>query len=209
MTFTQIAKRVRDHLAQDHRYAHCVRVARMSENLARAHGVETRKARVAGMLHDLARLYSAERLIRECTERGVPIDAYAREHPVVLHAPLSAQLAHDLFRVTDGEVLSAIAKHTLADAAMSPLDCILYLADGLEPGRDFPERASLAALAFTDVNAAMRATIASSLRYLTQRRLPLAPQTAAAMKTFGLQADALEVRTAALRQAQDDRIGHH
>jgi HD superfamily phosphohydrolase YqeK len=66
----------------------------------------------------------------------------------------------------------------------------------LEPGRDFPERGALAGLAFVDLNAAMRATIASSLRYLTQRQLPLAPQTAAAMKTFGLEADALEVRTA-------------
>ncbi len=196
MSFTQLASRVRSHLGQQHRYAHCVRVARMSENLAGVHGVDTRKARTAGMLHDLARLYPADRLLRESRERGLPIDEYALEHPVVLHAPLSAQLARDLFRVEDPDVLSAIAKHTLADEKMSPLDCILYLADSLEPGRDFHERAELAVLAATDLNAAMHATIASSLRYLTQRQLPLAPQTAAAMKTFGLAADALEVRTA-------------
>jgi predicted HD superfamily hydrolase involved in NAD metabolism len=196
MTFTQLAKRIREHLGQQHRYAHCVRVARMSETLARAHGVNTQKARWAGMLHDLARLYSPERLLRESAERGVPINEYAREHPVVLHAPLSASLAREMFGVNDPEVLSAIAKHTLADGTMSPLDCILYLADGLEPGRDFSERQELAALARCDLNAAMRATIASSLRYLTHRQLPLAPQTAAAMKTFGVEADALEVRTA-------------
>jgi predicted HD superfamily hydrolase involved in NAD metabolism len=164
----------------------------MAENLARAHGVDTAKARLAGMLHDLARLYSADRLMRECTERQVAIDNYAREHPVVLHAPLSARLATDMFGVTDADVLSAIAKHTLAGETMSKLDCILYLADGLEPGRDFEERGRLAGLALVDLNAAMRATIASSLRYLTQRQLPLAPQTAAAMKTFGVEADALE-----------------
>lgn len=185
--FTQIAKRVRQHLGQDHRYAHCVRVARMSETLARIHGADPRKARTAGMLHDLARLYSADRLLRESAERGVPIDDYGREHPVVLHAPLSAQLARSMFGVTDSEVLSAIAKHTLGAGEMSVLDCILYLADGLEPGRDYAERGELAALAQRDLGAAMRATIASSLRYLTQRRLPIAPQTAAAMRTFGLE----------------------
>ena len=183
--FITLASRVREHLGQDHRYAHCVRVARMSENLARIHGADTRKARIAGMLHDLARLYSAERLVRESEQRGLPIDDYAREHPVVLHAPLSARLAQEMFGVDDPEVASAIAKHTLGAGEMSALDCILYLADGLEPGRDYPERAELAALARRDLREAMRATIASSLRYLTQRHLPIAPQTAAAMETFG------------------------
>jgi predicted HD superfamily hydrolase involved in NAD metabolism len=196
MNFTQLSKRVRSHLGQYHRYAHCVRVARMSENLARRHGADPSKARIAGMLHDLARLYPANRLLRESEQYGVAIDAYARDNPIVLHGPLSARLARDQFGITDPEVLSAIAKHTLADAEMSTLDCILYLADSLEPGRDFAERAELADLAARDLRAAMGATIASSLRYVTQRQLPIAPQTAAAMKTFGLEADALEVRTA-------------
>lgn len=184
MTYGQVARGVRIHIGQQHRYAHCVRVARMAENLARAHGASPQKARLAGMLHDLARLYSADRLLHECNERGILIDGYAAEHPVVLHAPLSARLAADLFGVNDPEIGSAIAKHTLADGRMSTLDCVLYLADGLEPGRDFPERADLANLAARDLPAAMRATIASSLRYLNQRQLPIAPQTAAAMKTW-------------------------
>lgn len=191
MTFTQLARRVRGHLGQEHRYAHCVRVARMSENLARVHGVDTGKARIAGMLHDLARLYPAERLLKESAEHGIAIDAYACEHPVVLHAPLSAALARTMFGVSDSEVLSAIAKHTLGAAGMKPLDCILYLADGLEPGREFAERAALAALAGKDLTEAMRATIRSSLRYLTQRHLPIAPQTAAAMHSFGMEVPAV------------------
>jgi predicted HD superfamily hydrolase involved in NAD metabolism len=185
MTFTELSTRVREHLGQEHRYEHCVRVARMAENLARMHGVDPAKARLAGMLHDLARLYSAERLVRECAEHRIEIDEYAKQHPVVLHAPLSAKLAQRMFAVHDGEVLSAIAKHTLGAGSMSTLDCILYMADGLEPGRDFPERAELAALAERDLTQAMRATIRSTLRYLTQRHLPIAPQTAAAMHTFG------------------------
>ena len=195
MTFTELARRVREHLGQEHRYAHCVRVARMSERLARLHGADPRKARIAGMLHDLARLYSAERLMRESAEHGIAADAYAREHPVVLHAPLSAALARSMFGVNDPEVLSAIAKHTLGAPDMSTLDCILYLADGLEPGRDFDERAGLAALAERDLTEAMRATIRSTLRYLTQRHLSIAPQTAALMQTFGLDAEITEAGT--------------
>ncbi len=156
----------------------------MAENLARAHGADARKARLAGMLHDLARLYSAERLVRECERRRISFGDFEREHPVVLHAPLSAALAREEFGVNDAEILSAIAKHTLGDGTMSPLDCVVYLADSLEPGRDFPERPELSRLAVRDLPAAMHATIASSLKYLKGRQLPIAPQTAAAMKTW-------------------------
>lgn len=137
------------------------------------------------MLHDLARLYSDARLLAECERRGVPVGDFERAHPIVLHAPLSAELARANFGVGDPEVLSAIAKHTLAAGEMSVLDCVLYLADGLEPGRDHPERAELAALAGRDLAGAMRAAIESSLRYLSSKQLPLAPQTAAAMRKFG------------------------
>jgi predicted HD superfamily hydrolase involved in NAD metabolism len=185
VTFTELCKRVREHLGQEHRYEHCVRVARMAEQLARTHGADPGKARTAGMLHDLARLYSNERLLAECEQRGMVISDFERAHPIVLHAPLSAELARAEFGVSDPEVLSAIAKHTLAGGEMSVLDCVLYLADGLEPGRDYPERAELAELAERDLQGAMRATIESSLRYLSSKHLPLAPQTAAAMQTFG------------------------
>lgn len=162
----------------------------MAENLARVHGADRSKARLAGMLHDLARLYSPDRLLAECERRAMHIGALERANPILLHAPLSAQLASEDFGVVDPEVLSAIEKHTLADGQMSSLDCVLYLADGLEPGRDYPERASIARLAQTDLNEAMRRMLLASLEYLRAKQLPTAPQTLAAMKTFNLMEDA-------------------
>ena len=180
------ARRVRADLCQAHRYAHVARVARFAERLAHAHAVDTLRARIAGMLHDLARLYSAERLLKECAERALPVDAFERAHPIVLHARLGAELARERFGVDDEAVLSAIRKHTLADAVMSPLDAVLYLADGLEPGREFEDRAALAALAFRDLDAAMRATLASSIAYLRARGLAISPHTLAAAEHYGI-----------------------
>ncbi|HEV3086655.1 MAG TPA: bis(5'-nucleosyl)-tetraphosphatase (symmetrical) YqeK [Candidatus Elarobacter sp.] len=184
--FIRMARAVRDTLAQRYRYAHVLRVARMAEALARAHAIDRAPARLAALLHDLARLYSEERLLRECAERGMTIDAFERAHPVVLHARLGAELARERFGVEDESVLSAIRKHTLADAVMSPLDAVVYLADGLEPGRDFPERAALAALATRDLDAAMRGALASSIAYLRARGLAIAPQTLAAARRYGI-----------------------
>ncbi len=153
------------------------------------HRLNGSQARLAGMLHDLARLYPPERLLRESRERGIAVDAYAARHPIVLHAPLAAELARELFAVDDPPVLSAIRKHTLADAQMSPLDCVLYLADSLEPGRSFPERSGLLEEAFQDLGAAMRSTIAASLAFLREKGLGAAPQTIEAAGAFGVPAE--------------------
>ena len=178
------ARRVRARIGQDHRFAHIVRVARTAELLAAAHGVDTTRARFAGLFHDLARLYSAERLLRECRERNMPIDAFERANPIVLHARLGAELARDEFGINDEAILSAIRKHTVAAATMAPLDEILYLADGLEPGRNYADRAGFLNLAFRDLDAAMRGVIQSTLAYLRARDLPAAPQTLAALAAY-------------------------
>jgi predicted HD superfamily hydrolase involved in NAD metabolism len=184
VTYIELARAVRTHLGQDHRYHHTVRVARCADILAQMHGVDPAKARLAAMLHDLARLYSASQLVEECGRRAMPIDDFERRNPIVLHAPLGAALARERFDIDDPDVLSAIEKHTLGAAVMSPLDCVVYLADSLEPGRDFANRAMIWDLARRDVRAAMSATIADSLVYLaTQNREP-APQTLAMQRVF-------------------------
>ncbi|MDP9025292.1 MAG: bis(5'-nucleosyl)-tetraphosphatase (symmetrical) YqeK [Candidatus Eremiobacteraeota bacterium] len=184
LRYRELAQRVRAHLEQSHRYAHVVRVARCAELLAQHHGLDSRKAQLAGMLHDLARLYSTSRLIAECEARHMTIDAFERQNPIVLHARLGASIAQEAFGVHDLEILSAIEKHTVGAPNMSPLDCVLYLADGLEPGRSFPDRKALWELAKIDLSGAMSATLANTVRYLEAKGLPVSPQTAAAAAVF-------------------------
>jgi predicted HD superfamily hydrolase involved in NAD metabolism len=184
LTFSSLARDVRTQLAGEHRYRHVVRVARLAGKLAATHGVAPQRARLAGMLHDLARLYSAERLVRECEQRGLAIDAFERRNPIVLHARLGAELARERFGVADEDVLGAIRAHTLGAPAMSPLEEIVYLADALEPGRSFEGRAELERLAFENVPAAMLAVLESSATYLSGRGLEVAPQTLAAIERY-------------------------
>ena len=171
MTFTELARKVRRHIGQDHRYAHSVRVARCAELLARIHGVDARKARLAGMLHDLARLYSPQRLLMESESRGFAITAAEREHPTLLHARLGAALAREQFGINDRETLSAIEKHTLGDETMSDLDCVVYLADSLEPHRKFAQREDLWKQALRDLRGATRETMRLAAAHQAKKRM--------------------------------------
>jgi predicted HD superfamily hydrolase involved in NAD metabolism len=184
LTYSALVGRLRHELGQEHRYAHSIRVARCAELLAMRHGVSTQKARVAGLLHDVARLYSPQRLLAECTARGIDVDRAERDAPILLHAKLGAALAQERFGVDDPAILSAISKHTNGSREMSPLDCVVFLADSLEPGKHFPERAELWSLARRDLDAAMRATLSSTITYLKERGLRVAPQTLHALDHF-------------------------
>jgi predicted HD superfamily hydrolase involved in NAD metabolism len=173
-------------LHQRHRYAHSLRVARLAGSLARAHGGDVQAAILAGLLHDLARLESGPELVRACSERGLAIDAFEREHPIVLHARLGAELARERFGVRAEPVLAAIRSHTLGAPGMSQLEEIVYLADALEPGREFSERGAYLRVAYEDIPEAMRLVLAASIAYLRDRGLTVAPRTAAAIAAYAL-----------------------
>lgn len=186
--FAQLLRRVEEHLGQQHRYAHSVRVARCAELLAQRHGGDAGKARLAGLLHDLARLYSPERLLAESAARGIAIDAGERAHPTLLHAKLGAAIAREAFGVQDAGVLSAIEKHTTGAGEMSKLDCIVYLADSLEPNRTFAERATLWTLAMNDLDAAMRGVLRATMEHYARKGTRPVAATLAAAARFGVSA---------------------
>jgi predicted HD superfamily hydrolase involved in NAD metabolism len=185
-SFAQLARSVEESLGQEHRYAHSVRVARAADLLAQRHGLDARKARLAGLLHDLARLYSPQQLLTECEARGLSIDAAERAHPMLLHAKLGAAIARERFGVENAEVLSAIEKHTTGAGEMTALDCVVYLADSLEPGRSFPERAGLWRLACDNLAEAMRGVLLLGIRHDARKGRAVVPATLAAAAAFGL-----------------------
>jgi len=184
LEFVRLATAVREAIGQRHRFGHTLGVARLARRLALRHGADSRQALIAGMLHDLARLWPAQRLLDECEARGMTIDAFERANPTVLHARIGAELAAERFGVNDEAVLSAIRKHTLGSGSMSALDIIVFLADALEPGRDFDERAELERLALRDLNAAMHATLQATVVYNGAHGRRVAPATSAALERF-------------------------
>ncbi|WP_414619483.1 bis(5'-nucleosyl)-tetraphosphatase (symmetrical) YqeK [Calothrix sp. CCY 0018] len=68
-------------------------------------------------------------------EEGLILDEILSANPHLLHADVSAIVGLDTFGVSDIQVLNAIACHTLGRPDMSPLSCIVFLADSIEPGR--------------------------------------------------------------------------
>ncbi|MEB3342062.1 bis(5'-nucleosyl)-tetraphosphatase (symmetrical) YqeK [Okeania sp.] len=117
------------------RIRHILRVEKMADELANYHNLNQEKAKLAGLMHDLAKYFPPESLLQISQSEGLEIDSILTVCPHLLHANVSAIVAKKEFGIEDTEILAAIANHTLGSPAMNQLSSIVFLADTLEPGR--------------------------------------------------------------------------
>ena len=161
----------------DKRYAHTLRVAETAERLAKLHGLDPERARLAGLLHDTAREVGKEELLRVAEEDGLPIGDFERERPILLHGPVAAKLAREDLRMEDGEILDAVRVHTTGEPGMVPLALALFVADKIEPGREQPGVEDLRELASVSLHRAARAALEESISYNERRDRPAHPKS--------------------------------
>jgi predicted HD superfamily hydrolase involved in NAD metabolism len=129
------------------RYGHTLRVADTAEDLAEVHNLDKNRARLAALLHDAARETGPEEFLRLAHEWDLPVGEPERESPKLLHGPVAAELARRELGIEDGEVLEAVRAHTTGRPGMGPLALVLYVADKIEPARDYPSVGRLRELA--------------------------------------------------------------
>ena len=110
------------------------------------------------------------------SELGVELDMIELAQPVLIHAKLGAYNARHKYGVDDEEILKGILYHTTGAADMTELAKVVYLADMLEPARDFPGIEELRKQAFKDLDKAMLIAYDSTMRYLLDSRLLLHPR---------------------------------
>lgn len=169
------------------RFRHSWGVSQTAERLALRHGLDAAQASIAGLLHDCARELSKKELLSTAEAFGIVMNDVERAEPVLLHAPIAAHWAAEKYGVTDQAVCQAIAVHTVGAKTMSPLDKVLYLADMIEPGRQYPGVEELRVLADIDLDQALLSALEQSIRYILQGGGLLHPATIEARNSLLLQ----------------------
>jgi predicted HD superfamily hydrolase involved in NAD metabolism len=160
------------------RVQHILGVEQLSIDLARHYRLDVGKAAQAGLMHDLAKYFKPAVLLQIAREEDIEVDPVCEATPHLLHAPVSAIIARDQFGIHDEAVLQAIALHTLGSPGMSPLSCVVFLADTLEPGRgDTPELEALRQVSYSCLYKAVWLTCDYCLKFLLNSRCLIHPRT--------------------------------
>ena len=118
------------------RFIHSVGVAGTAASLAMKYGADVYKAQIAGILHDCAKCYDDDELVRLCRKNDIEVSAFEEEHGFLLHAKYGAYMAKEKYGIEDDDILSAIRWHTTGRENMTLLEKIIYISDYIEPSRN-------------------------------------------------------------------------
>ena len=163
------------------RYEHSIRVFETALQMAKHYHADEQKVALAALLHDCGRQVPKEESVDKARELGIPVDPVEEAQPILLHAKLGVYYAIRKYGIDadNKEVLDAIRYHSTGTADMTDTAKIVFLADLIEPGRDFEGVEALREASFRDLDRGMLLSYDNTIRYLLEDGLLIHPDAIA------------------------------
>ncbi|AGJ90799.1 nicotinate-nucleotide adenylyltransferase [Mycoplasma putrefaciens] len=133
----------------DHkRYIHCINVGQMASKLAKKWGLDSKKALVAGTLHDITKRWDQKKT-QNYLQKYLP-ELLNEPEPVWHSYTGYLHLKYD-WLINDQEILSAVFNHTVGSENMTILDIVVFCADKISSERTYDNVEQFRELCFTDL----------------------------------------------------------
>lgn len=169
-------ERVATGLLKPNRVAHVLGCRDTAAELARQYGENETDAARAGLLHDVTKALDGPLQLTLCSEYGILLSKFSQENPKTLHALTGSLVAEQIFGENEA-VVSAIRYHTTGRPRMTRLEQILYLADYIEPNRNFPGVDALRAAAHRSLDEGMLMGLEMTLAQLREQKRQISPNS--------------------------------
>jgi predicted HD superfamily hydrolase involved in NAD metabolism len=160
----------------DHRYLHTIGVMETALQLARKYQVDEKKTELSAIFHDYAKFRTKEEMKQVILEQQLPQDLLQFDKEL-WHAPVGAYLVKQEVGIHDLDILNAIKYHTSGRANMTLLEKVIYLADYIEPGRQFPGVEEVREIAGSDLDLAVILALKNTIQFLLKKQQPIYPDT--------------------------------
>ncbi len=167
-----------DENLKESRKKHTRGVAETAVELAKLYNEDAEKAYFAAMCHDMAKNMNVD-------EMNDYVNKYSMgrkylNNPNIAHGKIACMMLREDFDVEDEDILNAVSYHTTGRAGMSLLEKIIYLADAIEPGRDYPGVSELRKASREDLDKACLLSFKRTIDYLTEKGADIDGDTLAA-----------------------------
>lgn len=158
------------------RFKHVLGVEKAALELAEKYDCDKTKASLAALLHDYAKERDDAVFLEKIKQEGLDPDLKNWGNNI-WHGVVGAYLIAEDFGLKDREILQAIQRHTIGADEMTLLDKVLYVADYIELGRDFPGVDEARAIARHNLDKAVAFETAQTVAHLAKKGIPIYPQT--------------------------------
>ncbi|HAZ1156036.1 TPA: HD domain-containing protein [Enterococcus faecium] len=160
----------------EQRFKHVLGVEETAVALAKKYGASPEKASIAALTHDYAKERPDEEFKMVIVRDGFDPELLNYNN-AIWHGLVGASFVERELGITDAEILHTIRVHTTGAAKMSLLDKIIYVADYIEPGRDFPGVQDARAIAWADLDEAVAFETKHTLAHLLAQEQQIYPKT--------------------------------
>lgn len=167
-------------LLKPNRVAHVLGCRDTAMELARHWGEDVTDAARAGLLHDITKALDGDLQLTLCEEYGIVLGEFSKQNTKTLHALTGSFVAERIFGENQN-VVNAIRCHTTGKANMTILDKIVYIADYMEPNRNFSGVEALRKCAYEDLDKALKMGLEMTLELLRQQKKDISPESAEAL----------------------------
>lgn len=150
--------------------------------LAKKYNVDTEKAEVAALCHDLYRGIPVDVLNYYVKHLGLD-DKYL-DNPNLAHGKIAAIVIERDFDIKDQDIINAVSYHTTGRANMSPLEKVIFIADAIEPNRDYPGVEELREIVKTDLDKACLTSLRNTVNFVRSKKLFLDEDSIKAKDSF-------------------------
>lgn len=106
----------------------------MAGKLAKIHNEDIETAKIAGLLHDIAKEMPKEEMLKYVKENNIETNKIERINTAILHGKIGADIAKKRYGVSK-QIQNAIKYHTTTSPEMDTLAKIVYVADKTEMNR--------------------------------------------------------------------------
>ena len=123
----------------DYRRRHSLNVSKEAARLAGLYGADIKKARVAGLLHDITKEFSNEKQLKIIADGGIILSDVEKMSPKLWHAISASVYIRTELGITDEDIINAVRYHTSARGGMSLLEKVVFLADFTAADRTYED----------------------------------------------------------------------
>ncbi|HFI0943310.1 TPA: bis(5'-nucleosyl)-tetraphosphatase (symmetrical) YqeK [Streptococcus suis] len=158
------------------RFQHVLGVEEAALALADRYGCDPKKASLAALLHDYAKEVEDKVFLDLIAKYDLDKDLLNWDNNI-WHGVVGAYKIAEDFGLKDEEIFQAIQRHTIGARQMTLLEKVLYVADYIEPNRDFPGVDEARRIAKESLDKAVAFETAQTISYLAKKGIPIYPQT--------------------------------
>lgn len=175
MDVDKIKKDLKDILSE-YRYLHSLRVAEVARGLACYYHYDADKAYLIGLIHDIAKEFSDEENEYYVDKYDLSSELLSDDYRKMIHADIGACIARDKYGFDD-EGCHAIACHTIGDIPMNLIDKIIFVADKIEPLKNYIGIEEERRMASIDINKATIMCIENNHKKLIKNKKKIHPRS--------------------------------